>query len=72
MHAFCFKFISNFCVDGAHYTSAWKRCSQLTSYDRDNCKTFIEHGGVEFKTIPCLNDSDEWAEVLSMWIKQWS
>ncbi len=32
---------------------------------------FLDHGGAEFKTIPCLNDNDEWAEVLSKWIKQW-
>ncbi len=43
----CFKFISDFCADGAHYTSAWKRCSHLTSYYTDNCKAFVEHGGVE-------------------------
>ncbi|MGB0869161.1 MAG: ferrochelatase [Flavobacteriales bacterium] len=32
---------------------------------------FIEHGGAEFKTIPCLNDNDEWAEVLAKWINEW-
>lgn len=33
---------------------------------------FLDHGGAEFKTIPCLNDNDEWAEVLAKWIKEWA
>lgn len=33
---------------------------------------FLEHGGAEFKTIPCLNDNNEWAEVLAKWIKEWA
>lgn len=33
---------------------------------------FLDHGGAEFKTIPCLNDNDEWAEVLAKWINEWA
>ena len=29
---------------------------------------FLESGGKEFHTIPCINDSDEWVDVLSGWI----
>lgn len=33
---------------------------------------FKEHGGEEFKAIPCLNDDDEWCGVVADWIKDWS
>ncbi len=29
---------------------------------------FIEAGGEEFYTVPCLNDNDEWVNVLANWI----
>ncbi|MCW9038112.1 ferrochelatase [Altibacter sp.] len=32
---------------------------------------FHEVGGKEFTTIPCLNDRDDWAEVLTGWIDEW-
>lgn len=32
---------------------------------------FLEAGGEEFTTIPCLNDRDDWAEVLTGWIDRW-
>jgi len=32
---------------------------------------FIEAGGETFNYIPCLNDSDEWAEVISKWSRQY-
>lgn len=32
---------------------------------------FHEAGGKEFTTIPCLNDRDDWAEVLTGWIDTW-
>ena len=34
--------------------------------------SFIENGGVEFSTIPCLNDNDKWAKIVSEWINNWS
>ena len=30
---------------------------------------FKVHGGEEFKAIPCLNDEDEWCQVVANWIK---
>ena len=33
---------------------------------------FIHHGGEEFKAIPCLNDDDEWCEVVAGWVKEWA
>jgi ferrochelatase len=33
---------------------------------------FKEHGGEEFKAIPCLNDDDEWCGVVADWVKDWS
>ena len=32
---------------------------------------FIEAGGETFNYIPCLNDNDEWAEVISKWSKKY-
>ncbi len=33
---------------------------------------FIEAGGKEFTTIPCINDREDWVKVLSRWIDQWA
>lgn len=32
---------------------------------------FKEVGGEELYTIPCLNDDDEWAALLTNWIEEW-
>ncbi|GAA4279366.1 ferrochelatase [Aquimarina mytili] len=32
---------------------------------------FHEVGGKEFTTIPCLNDRDDWADILANWINEW-
>ncbi|WP_222982868.1 ferrochelatase [Flagellimonas meishanensis] len=32
---------------------------------------FQEAGGVDFIHIPCLNDRDDWAALMSQWIKDW-
>lgn len=32
--------------------------------------SFIENGGKQFNTIPCLNDNDKWASVLADWIEK--
>ena len=33
---------------------------------------FHEVGGKEFTTIPCLNDRDDWAKVMSRWVDEWA
>lgn len=33
---------------------------------------FLHHGGEEFMAIPCLNDEDDWCELVGNWIKDWS
>jgi ferrochelatase len=33
---------------------------------------FLHHGGEEFMAIPCMNEGDEWCEVVANWIKEWS
>ena len=33
---------------------------------------FHEMGGENFTVIPCLNDDDEFVELLSNWINEWS
>ena len=32
---------------------------------------FHEVGGKEFTTIPCLNDRDDFAQLLANWIEEW-
>lgn len=32
---------------------------------------FHEVGGKTFTTIPCLNDNDDWANLLASWVKEW-
>ena len=38
----------------------------------EGMEIFHEVGGKNFKTIPCLNDDEEWVELLSKWISNWS
>ncbi len=33
---------------------------------------FKEHGGVNFKAIPCLNDDDAWMDTIAQWITNWA
>lgn len=33
---------------------------------------FHEMGGQKFTTIPCLNDDDNWAALLSKWVNKWA
>lgn len=33
---------------------------------------FEEAGGEVYKHIPCLNDNDDWVEVMSRWINEWA
>jgi len=35
-------------------------------------ESFIENGGINFSTIPCLNDDENWAKTLSKWINNWA
>ncbi len=32
---------------------------------------FMEAGGEDYKYIPCLNDNDDWVDVMVAWIEQW-
>ena len=32
---------------------------------------FKEGGGNDYKHIPCLNDNDDWVEVMNRWIEEW-
>lgn len=33
---------------------------------------FHEAGGKDFHTIPCINDRDDWAQVLAGWMNEWA
>ena len=35
-------------------------------------KSFIESGGEEFNTVPCLNEDEDWVNVLNTWINNWN
>lgn len=35
-------------------------------------QSFLENGGKEFNTIPCLNDDSNWANILNKWINDWA
>ena len=34
-------------------------------------KEFLDAGGEDYKHIPCLNDDDEWVDVMANWINNW-
>lgn len=38
----------------------------------EGMEIFHEMGGQSFTTIPCLNDDDPWASLLSKWINAWA
>ena len=33
---------------------------------------FKEKGGDEMHVVPCINDRDDWVNVLSRWIDEWA
>jgi len=35
-------------------------------------ESFEENGGNAFSVIPCLNDRDDWSQVLATWINNWA
>lgn len=38
---------------------------------REGRESFEENGGKELQLITCLNDRQEWADVINKWIKKW-
>ena len=32
---------------------------------------FIKFGGTDYKHIPCMNDNEDWVDVMSSWIAKW-
>jgi ferrochelatase len=35
-------------------------------------KQFLEAGGENYKHIPCLNDNDDWVDVVADWARKWT
>lgn len=35
-------------------------------------KQFLDAGGITYKHIPCLNDNDQWVDVVGNWIDEWN
>lgn len=33
---------------------------------------FLEAGGINYKYIPCINDNDDWVNVMHNWIEKWT
>ncbi|WP_235296641.1 ferrochelatase [Portibacter marinus] len=42
----------------------------LEEIEMEGQEEFLENGGEAFKMVPCLNDDDEWAELLAKWINE--
>jgi len=40
----------------------------LEEIEMEGQEEFLEHGGEKFTMVPCLNDDDEWADLLANWI----
>ena len=38
----------------------------------EGAEIFHEVGGEEFTTVPCLNDRDDWAQLIGRWINEWT
>lgn len=34
-------------------------------------KQFLDAGGISYKHIPCMNDNDDWVDVVVNWSKNW-
>jgi protoporphyrin/coproporphyrin ferrochelatase len=32
---------------------------------------FLKAGGTSYKHIPCMNDNDDWVDVMASWVKEW-
>ncbi len=43
----------------------------LDEIAREGKETFVAAGGEDLTVIPCLNDRDDWAEVLHQWVENW-
>ena len=33
---------------------------------------FLEAGGTDYKHIPCMNDNDDWVDVMVSWLNEWN
>ena len=33
---------------------------------------FLENGGEKLHVVPCINERDDWVELLSKWVKEWN
>ncbi len=43
----------------------------LEEIDMEGKNIFLTAGGTDFKYIPCLNDNDQWIDVVVNWINNW-
>jgi len=44
----------------------------LEEIAREAKEDFKHHGGEEFMAIPCLNDEEEWCNLVTKWIEDWA
>ena len=44
----------------------------LEEIGMEAAEDFEENGGKTLHVIPCVNDRDEWVNVLSRWIDEWA
>jgi hypothetical protein len=38
---------------------------------KEGKEEFLEAGGTNYKHIPCMNDNDDWVDVMVSWINDW-
>ena len=43
----------------------------LEEIDMEGRESFLNEGGTEFRHIPCMNDNDDWVNVMTTWIDDW-
>ena len=48
---------------------AWKRLEEI---GMEAAEDFEDKGGKHLHVIPCINDRDDWVNVLSRWIDEWA
>ncbi|RCS28309.1 ferrochelatase [Polaribacter sp. WD7] len=71
------KTIEKFAVEGvenlAVVTPAFvSDCLEtLEEIGMEGKEEFIEAGGKSFYAVPCINDNDDWVDVMTTWIKNW-
>jgi len=55
-------------ITPAFVTDCLETLEEIAMEGKDD---FIEAGGTDYKHIPCMNDNDDWVDVMVSWVKKW-